>query len=60
MNRFVISVCCGLAILASSAAVSAQSGPSVTGTWNVQQTGVNGTTTAYDHAHPIRQRDRRS
>ena len=46
MNRFVISVCCGLAILASSAAVSAQSGPSVTGTWTIQQSGANGTTTS--------------
>jgi hypothetical protein len=46
MNRFVISVCCGLAILATSAAVSAQAGPNVTGTWSIQQSGVNGTTTS--------------
>ena len=39
MNRFVISMCCGLAILATSATVSAQAGPNLTGTWSVQQTG---------------------
>jgi len=46
MNRFITSVCCGLAILATSAAVSAQAGPNVTGTWNIQQSGANGTTSS--------------
>ena len=46
MKRLAISVLCGLAIAATSIAAAVASPPSVTGTWTVQQTGLNGTTTS--------------
>jgi hypothetical protein len=46
MNRFVLSVFCGLALFAAVPASGLASPPSVTGTWTIQQTGLNGTTTS--------------
>ena len=46
MKRSVISLFCGFAIAAMSAGAAIASPPSLTGTWTVQQTGLNGTTTS--------------
>jgi hypothetical protein len=43
MRRLVISVFCGVAVAATSV-ITALAQPNVTGTWSVQQTGLNGTT----------------
>ncbi|HEX3370654.1 MAG TPA: hypothetical protein VHS56_13830 [Candidatus Cybelea sp.] len=42
MKRLVISLVCGMAVAATSVASVLASPPSVTGTWQVQQTGANG------------------
>ncbi len=44
--KFGISLFCGLAIAAASISPALASPPSITGTWSVQQTGANGTTSA--------------
>ena len=44
MKRFVISICCGVALAAGTAIGLAQQVPNVTGTWSIEQTGANGTT----------------
>jgi hypothetical protein len=44
--KFVISLFCGFAIAAVSISPALASPPSLTGTWSVQQSGNNGTTTA--------------
>jgi hypothetical protein len=44
MIRLATSLFCGFAIVALSAAWALASPPNLTGTWNIQQTGVNGTT----------------
>jgi hypothetical protein len=45
MRRFAISIVCGIALTASSfSAVLAQ--PNITGTWTVQQSGLNGSTSS--------------
>lgn len=46
IRRLFISICAGLAIVASSATVLAQQVPNLSGTWTVQQSGRNGTTTS--------------
>jgi hypothetical protein len=46
MKRLVISLFCGFAIAATAIATSLASPPDLTGSWAVQQTGLNGTTTA--------------
>jgi hypothetical protein len=46
MRHFVMSVCCGLALVATSAIGLAQQAPNITGTWTIQQSGANGTTTS--------------
>jgi len=47
MKRLVISICCGLALISTSVAASlAQQMPNITGTWTVEQTGANGSTTS--------------
>jgi hypothetical protein len=46
MNRVARSLVYGVAVAASSVAAALASPPSLTGTWSVQQTGLNGTTTA--------------
>ncbi len=46
MKRHVTSLVCGLAILATSTAAVVASPPTITGTWTVQQTGLNGTSTS--------------
>ena len=46
LNRFFISVFCALTIAAASVAPVLASQPDLTGTWAVQQTGANGTTTS--------------
>ncbi|HEX4014520.1 MAG TPA: hypothetical protein VHX17_11640 [Candidatus Cybelea sp.] len=46
MKRWVISLVCGVAVAATSLATGLASPPSVTGTWQVQQTGLNGNSTA--------------
>jgi hypothetical protein len=46
LKRFLISLFCGGAIAATSIATGLASPPNLTGTWAVQQTGLNGTTTA--------------
>ena len=46
MKRLVISLVCGAAIAATSIATGLASPPNVTGTWQVQQTGLNGSSTA--------------
>ncbi|HEY2554953.1 MAG TPA: hypothetical protein VGI15_06870 [Candidatus Cybelea sp.] len=46
MKRLVISLVCGAAVAATSIATGLASPPSVTGTWEVQQTGVNGSSMA--------------
>lgn len=42
MKRLITSLSCGLAILATSTVAVVASPPSLTGTWNVQQQGLNG------------------
>lgn len=44
MNRFVLSLIAGLAVTASAAAATGASPPNLTGTWVVQQSGLNGST----------------
>jgi hypothetical protein len=44
VKRFTLSIVCGFAIVALSFTAAQASPPSITGTWSVQQTGVNGTT----------------
>ena len=46
MKRLAISIACGIALMATSAATAIASPPSITGTWSVQQTGLNGTSTS--------------
>lgn len=46
MKRLAIALLCGLAVAAGSVATGMASPPNLTGTWSVQQTGLNGTTTA--------------
>ena len=46
MKRLATSLFCGLAVAALSIAPALASPPNLTGTWAVQQTGLNGTTTA--------------
>ena len=46
MNRLTLSLVCGVAIAASSISAALASPPNLSGTWTVQQTGANGTTTA--------------
>jgi hypothetical protein len=46
MKRLVISLVCGAAVAATSIATGLASPPNVTGTWQVQQTGLNGSSTA--------------
>jgi hypothetical protein len=46
MKRLVLSVISGFAIAAMTAVAGLASPPNVTGTWTVQQTGANGTTTS--------------
>jgi hypothetical protein len=47
MRRFVISLICGVALIATSAtSVLSQSAPNITGQWTVEQGGLNGTTTS--------------
>jgi hypothetical protein len=46
MKRILAALFCGFAIAAVSIAPGLASPPSLTGTWSVQQTGVNGTTTS--------------
>ncbi len=46
MKRLATSLFCGFAIAALSIAPALASPPNLTGTWAVQQTGLNGTTTA--------------
>ncbi len=44
MNRLVTALSCALAVAALSIAPALASPPNLTGTWKVQQTGLNGTT----------------
>jgi hypothetical protein len=44
--KFVISLFCSLAIAAISIAPAAAAAPNLTGTWTVQQTGANGTSSS--------------
>ena len=46
MKRLVISLVCGAAFAATSVATGLASPPNVNGTWQVQQTGLNGSSTA--------------
>ena len=46
MKRLVLSLFCGVAVAALSIGSAVASPPNLTGTWNVQQTGLNGTTTS--------------
>ena len=46
MKRFALSLFIGGAIAALSVATAVVSPPSITGTWSVQQTGLNGTSTS--------------
>jgi hypothetical protein len=46
MRRLVLSLFCGFAIAGLSIAAGLASPPNITGTWTVQQTGLNGTTTS--------------
>lgn len=45
MTRFFLSLFLGVAIAATSSTAAFASPPNLTGTWTVQQTGLNGTTT---------------
>jgi hypothetical protein len=42
MKRIAFSLCCGFAIATASVALAVASPPNLTGTWTVQQTGLNG------------------
>lgn len=44
MKRLAISLCCAFIFSATSVALGQMSTPNITGTWKVQQTGLNGTT----------------
>jgi hypothetical protein len=46
MKRLALSLFCGLAVAALSVGAAVASPPNLTGTWSVQQTGLNGSTTA--------------
>lgn len=46
MKRFALLLSCTLAIVATAPVIAQMSTPNLTGTWSVQQTGLNGTTTA--------------
>ncbi len=46
MKRLFLSLFCGFAVTALSIGPAIAAPPSLTGTWNVQQTGLNGTTTS--------------
>ncbi|MEO6835979.1 MAG: hypothetical protein ABI231_08745 [Candidatus Tumulicola sp.] len=46
MKRVVISLLCGFAMASLSIAAAVASPPNLTGTWTVEQTGLNGTSTA--------------
>ncbi|HZV76145.1 MAG TPA: hypothetical protein VFF63_00140 [Candidatus Babeliales bacterium] len=46
MKRLAVSVLCGLAVAATSVAVGLASPPNITGTWAVQQAGLNGNSTS--------------
>ncbi len=46
MKRFSLSVILGCAIVGASLAAAVASPPNITGTWQVQQTGANGTSNA--------------
>ena len=45
MRRFVVSLICGFALTGLSVAAS-QASPNITGTWSVEQTGLNGSSTS--------------
>jgi hypothetical protein len=44
MKRLVLALLCGVSIAATSVATALAQPPNITGTWQVQQTGANGTT----------------
>jgi hypothetical protein len=46
MKRGVLSLLCGCAIVAMAVAPAVAAPPNLTGTWTVQQSGLNGTTTS--------------
>jgi len=46
VKRLAVSVLCGLAVAATSVAVGLASPPNITGTWAVQQAGLNGNSTS--------------
>jgi hypothetical protein len=46
LKRLGISLLCALAVIAASSSAASASPPNVTGTWSVQQTGNNGTSTS--------------
>jgi hypothetical protein len=46
MKRLALALCCGFAIAALSTGSGVAAPPNLTGTWTVQQTGLNGVTTA--------------
>jgi len=46
LRQFLLSLSCGVALTALSTAAALASPPNLTGTWSVQQAGLNGTTTA--------------
>jgi len=46
MKRFTLSLLCGVAIAALSITAATASPPNLTGSWAVQQTGLNGTSTS--------------
>jgi hypothetical protein len=46
MKRLSLALSCGIAIAALSAAAGLASPPNLSGTWTVQQSGLNGTTTS--------------
>ena len=46
MKRLVLSTLCGLAAAALSSSVALASPPNLTGSWRVEQSGLNGTTTS--------------
>jgi hypothetical protein len=46
MKRLAISLICGAAIAATSVVAAVASPPNITGTWTIEQTGVNGNSTS--------------
>lgn len=46
MKRFATSLVCGIAIAATSVVAGLAAPPSVTGTWTIQQSGLNGSSTS--------------